>query len=278
MVLSTLIQIQKKIRMKKNILILFSFAVILFACKKDYSHSVAVYKSDLSNSAFLKVIDATLNSSRTYVYQDALQIPMSGTAMSIAFASGTGSFPANTTYASIPSGNRVIIAKDTLATTKQKVISVAQNLNAGSYYTLFMYDTATNATPLFVKDSIQTTNDLSTARIRFANLVYASTSNVDIYSSHAAGNLFTNISVGQATGFISIPANITDTFYVRATGTTTNLASYPPSPVITGATPLTPVAGRSYTLAFEGKYDVAPTKTALGPTNPTRSLVVYTNR
>ena len=265
--------------MKKNILILFSFAVILLACKKDYSHSVAVYKSDLSNSAFLKVIDATLNSSKTYVYQDAVQIPLSGTAMSIAFASGTGSFPANTTYASVPAGSRVIIVKDTSATTKQKIISVAQNLSAGSYYTLFMYDTTTNATPLFVKDSIQTTNDLSTARIRFVNLVYASTSNVDIYSSHAAANMFTNISVGQASGFISIPANVTDTFYVRATGTTTNLASYPPPAGIGGnGAPLTPTAGRSYTLVFEGKYDVAPNKTALGPTNPTRSLVLYTNR
>lgn len=264
--------------MKKNILILSSLAAMLFACKKDYKISVATYASDLSGSAFVKVIDATLNSSRTYVYQDALQIPLSGTAMSIAFASGTGSFPANTTYASVPAGSRVIIVKDTTSTTKQKLISVAQNLNAGSYYTLFMYDTTTNATPLFVQDSISTTNDGTTARIRFANLIYASTSNVDIYSSHAGNNLFTNISPAQVSGFITIPANVTDTFYVRATGTTTNLASYPPSPVITGATPLTPTAGRSYTLVFEGKYDVAPTKTALGPTNPTRSLVVYTNR
>src|SRR5215469_4428161 len=99
--------------MKKYILIIFSFAAIFFSCKKDYKISVATYNSTLSGSAFLKVIDATLGSSRTYVYQDALQIPLSGTAMSIAFASGTGSFPANTTYASVPAGSRVIITKDT---------------------------------------------------------------------------------------------------------------------------------------------------------------------
>ena len=255
--------------MKKYKILLFAGAVTAIigsSCKKDYHKAAAEYSTDISSSSFLKVIDATVGSARTYVYQDALTTPLTGSPLAI--GSSAGSFPFNGNYTNLPSGSRTIIVKDTLSTSVQKVINYSGNFNSGSYYTMFMYDTSANAKYILVQDTIQTPTD-TTARVRFANLVYSSSAvpNVDVYSTRMGANLFTNVSIGQVTQFVPLQTKNTDTVYVRATGTTTNLAQL---------NSFTPVIGRSYSLVFEGRYQT--TSGTLSAGTPTRSLLLYTNR
>lgn len=251
--------------MKKNIrlLILSVLGLItIYSCKKDYSKAVAAYVPGIENYAFIKVINGTVGSSRTYVYQDALTQPMTGSPLS-----STGYYPTTTAYAALYQGNRTIIIKDTASNATQKSISYTGNFVAGNYYTFFMYDTSATAKYILVQDKIETPTD-TTARIRFANLVYSSTpvENVDIFSTRMNTNLFTNVSVGQVTDFAPFASKNTDTLYVRSTGTTTNLAQ----------ASITATPGRSYTAVFEGRYQT--TTGTYSATNPKRSLFIYTNR
>lgn len=251
--------------MKKYIRLIFLSAaglITIFSCKKDYSKTVADYVPNFESNAFIKVINGTVGSAGTYVYQTAVDQPLSGYAMS-----SLGYFPSTTTYATLTPGNRTIIIKDTSSTSVQKQISYSGDFAVGNYYTIFLYDTSATAKYLVVQDKIQIPTD-TTARIRFANLIYSSTpvSNVDIFSTRMNTNLFTNVNVGQVTDFTPFASRNTDTLYVRPTGTTTNLAQ----------ASITPTAGRSYTAVFEGRYQTV--SGAYKPTNPTRSLVIYTNR
>jgi len=253
------------IKMKKYITLLILSAlglITIYSCKKDYSKTVASYVPAMGNYAFIKVINGTVGSAGTYVYQDALNEPMSGYALS-----STGYFPTTTAYAALYQGNRSIIIKDTTTNTAQKAINYTGSFAAGNYYTIFMYDTAASAKYILVQDKLETPTD-TTARIRFANLIYSSTpvANVDIFSTRMNTNLFTNVSVGQVTDFAPFATRNTDTLYVRSTGTTTNLAQ----------ASITATSGRSYTAVFEGRYQT--TTGTYKASNPTRSLLIYTNR
>ncbi|HEY2722437.1 MAG TPA: DUF4397 domain-containing protein [Chitinophagaceae bacterium] len=225
--------------MKKLILILSIIGVSLFSCTKDYNHREAPYNSNLSGSAFLKVIDATVGSSKNYVYADAT--PLTG-----ATISNGSAFPANGTYSAIAPGSRTIMIKDTSAASIQKVISASGNFNAGSYYSIFTYDTSANANYILLQDTLVTPNDGS-ARLRFANLIFSSApvSNVDVYSAKQQQNVFSNVAIGQVTGFIPFPSATTDTLFVRSTGTTDNLAQI---------NAFAPGSQRSYTIVFAGRY------------------------
>jgi hypothetical protein len=131
-----------------------------------------------------------------------------------------------------------------LATTTQNVISLLTPFEQGKYYTLFLYDSTNAVKQKLVTDEIVVPAD-ATARIRFANFIYSTTAipNVDVYSFKKGGNVFTNISPTSVTDFISHPAGA-DSFFVRPTGTTTNLFKLA----------MTPASKRSYTLVFRGQY------------------------
>jgi hypothetical protein len=143
-------------------------------------------------------------------------------------------------------GSRAILIKDTLATTTQVPINLNANLEAGSYYTIFTYDSITNAKSKLVKDVITTPSD-TTARIRFAHFAYSTAAipNVDVYSTRRAQNIFSNVAITSVTDFIPFASGTLDTLYVRETGKTTNLAN------INGFSPITK---RSYTVIFRGSY------------------------
>lgn len=250
--------------MKKYIRLIFLSAaglITIFSCKKDYSKTVAGYVPNFESNAFIKVINGTVGSSGTYVYQTAVDQPLSGYALS-----SLGYFPSTTAYAILSPGNRTIIIKDTSSTSIQKQISYSGDFAVGKYYTIFMYDTSATAKYIAVQDKIQIPTD-TTARLRFANLIYSSTpvSNVDVFSIRMNTNLFTNVDVGQVTDFAPFASKNTDTLYIRPTGTTTNLAQ----------ASITATAGRSYTAVFEGRYQTA--SGTYKPANPTRSLLIYAN-
>jgi hypothetical protein len=217
-------------------LIILGFA----ACKKDTSlyHSE---QQDLSNKAMVKVYSSTLGATRNYVYFDNLPVTGAG----IAYGN---LFPSVSFYAAIRPGNLSVEIRDTLLTTTQNAIRYSSNFQAGKYYTIFTYDTLNAAKQVTVEDKIVVPND-TTARIRFANLIYSRTTvpAVDIYSIKRQANVFTNVPVAGVTDFVPFASDIADTLFVRAAGTTTNL---------TQLNAIVAREKRSYTVVFRGVYQL----------------------
>lgn len=221
--------------------IFFFFAIVatvLFACKKE----VEIYlpeQTDLSSKAFVKVYNSVINTTRNYVYID--DVPVTGAGLAYGAL-----FPSVSHYSAIDAGNRAVVIKDTLKTSTQKPISFSTTFDAGANYTIFTYDTVTNTKYLAVKDNIEEPAD-TTSRLRLANLIFSTSTvpNIDIYSVKRKANIFTNVGTAQVTDFIAFSSGLPDTLFVRATGTTTNLAQL---------NALTPTQKRSYTIVFRGRY------------------------
>lgn len=207
------------------------------ACKKE----VEIYlpeQTDLNSKSYIRVYNSVINTSRNYVYVD--NVPITGAGLNYGAL-----FPSVSYYSAIDAGNREILIKDTLVTSTQKLISFTSTFDAGENYTVFTYDTVNNTKYLLVKDIIEQPTD-TTSRLRFANLAFSKTPvpNVDIYSIKSKANIFTNVSTAQVTGFVPYASNISDTLFVRATGTNTNLAQ------LNG---ILPAERRSYTIVFRGR-------------------------
>lgn len=223
----------------KSITIALASMIMLAACEKEYK-SLLTEETNLGNTAFVKFHNAIINSNRTYIYSDL--VPLNGA--TIAYG---GLFPAlSPSYAALAAGTRNIAIRDTLVPSTQYPISFSAPMIGGNYYTIFAYDSLNAPKYKVIQDNIQVFNDTA-ARIRFANFPFSTTAipNVDIFSQKQQANVFTNISTAAVTDFIPYRAGISDTLYVRATGTTTNL---------TQLNGLVPTAKRNYTVIFRGSY------------------------
>jgi hypothetical protein len=223
----------------KSITIALASMIMLAACEKEYK-SILTEETNLSNTAFVKFHNAIINSNRTYIYSD--MVPLNGA--TIAYG---GLFPSlSPSYTALAAGTRAIAIRDTLAPSTQYPISFNAPMTAGTFYTIFAYDSLNAPQYKVIQDNIQVFNDTA-ARVRFANFPFSTTAmpNVDIFSQKQQANIFTNISTAAVTDFISFRANISDTLYVRPTGTTNNL---------TQLNGLVATAKRNYTVIFRGSY------------------------
>ena len=223
----------------KSITIALASIIVLAACEKEYK-SILSEETNLGVTAFVKFHNGIINSNRTYIYSDL--VPLNGATI----AYGTVFPSLSPSYSAVNAGTRAIAIRDTLAPSTQYPISFSTAMTGGNYYTIFAYDSLNAPKYKVVQDNIQVFNDTS-ARIRFANFPFSTTAipNVDIFSQKQQANVFTNISTTSVTDFISYRAGISDTLYVRPTGTTTNL---------TQLNGLVPTAKRNYTVIFRGSY------------------------
>ncbi len=246
--------------------------VMLVSCTKSFDSKVAS-QYGLANSSNVQLFLATVGATRNYVYVNSN--PVNGAALTAGSV-----FPATGYGFSVPTGLASFLVRDTLTATTQTQLSFAENMQVGKNYTVFVYDTTTAVKQKTVETSIVIPED-TTSRLRFANFVYnpGIIPAVDIYSKNKAQNIFTNVQVTDITSFIPYQSNKADTFYIRSTGTTTNLQNYtPPTPPATVGTwsdiylILTPTMKRSYTLIFRGGFRAVTT------TNSTvRGLSVFAN-
>ena len=223
----------------RSITIALVCMIMLAACEKEYK-SLLTEETNLGNTAFVKFHNAIINSNRTYIYSD--MVPLNGA--TIAYG---GLFPSlSPSYTALAAGTRAIAIRDTLAPSTQYPISFNAPMTAGTFYTIFAYDSLNAPQYKVVQDNIQVFNDTA-ARVRFANFPYSTTAmpNVDIFSQKQQANIFTNISTAAVSDFISFRAGISDTLYVRPTGTTNNL---------TQLNGLVATAKRNYTVIFRGSY------------------------
>ena len=225
----------------KNILGVAGMAasMLFSSCIKTFDEKVEQNR-DFSNSSLLQVYMATVNADRNYVYVDSK--PVNGAKLILGSV-----FPSTGFAFAVPGGYRAFMIRDTLTATTQTPLSFAQNMDVGKNYTIFMYDTINAAKQKTVETKIVVPGD-TTARLRCANFIFSKNAvpAVDIFSKRRNVNVFTNVAVTGVTDFIPVPSAFTDTFYVRETGTTNQLA------VLNG---LTPTEKRSYTLVFRGRYE-----------------------
>lgn len=246
--------------------------VLVISCTKDFD-SKTVLQKDFSNSTLAQVYVATVNASRNYVFVDGN--PVTG-----ALLSSGSLFPSSGYAFNVNSGVRNFVVLDTLTATTQVPLSFAENMQVSRNHTIFLYDTISTPKQKTVTTDIVIPSDNS-ARLRFANFPYSPVDipMIDIYSARLKANIFSNLSVTDVTNFLVVPSNITDTFYVRLSGTTVNLQNFvPPTPPATVGSfseirsIATFTAKRSYTLVFRGGFRATAT------TNSTvRTLSLFAN-
>lgn len=231
----------------KNTAAVIAMMLLLVSCEKEYN-SLLTEDTALGKKANVKFYNGIINSLRTYVYAD--NVALNGA--TIAYG---GVFPSlSPSYASLAAGDRPLSIKDTLATSTQPALNFSASLDPNSYYTVIAYGISTAPKQKVIKDFIPEISD-TTARIRFANFAYSPTAipNIDIFSIKRQANIFTNVPAETMTGFIPYASAQSDTLFVRATGTTTNL---------TQLNGLSPTAKRSYTVIFRGTYTLTTGATA----------------
>lgn len=228
----------KKIFSTPTICFLLIAGFLFQSCAKKVESQLNL-QNDFSNKSVVQVYMAMVNASRNYVY-------VNGNAVNGSSLISGSVFPASGLGFSAPVGLTGFLVRDTLSTTTQIPLSFASNLAANRNYTVFVYDTINSPQQKTVETVIEVPKD-STARLRFANFIFTKVAvpAVDIFSKRRNINLFTNVQTTDVTGFIPVPSAFNDTLFVRETGTANLLAT------LNG---LNPVAKRSYTIVFRGRY------------------------
>jgi hypothetical protein len=214
-------------------------AIIFIACKKDNSITFPV-NANLSEKAKVQYYNASINSSRNYVYVDGK--PVNGAAITYA----APLFPASAYGFAVDPGMHYVVLRDTLTATTQPWVTYTQTFDAGKHYTIFAYDTVNKAKYMIVPTNIEVPAD-TTSRVRFAHLSHSHTPvpAVDVYSVKRQANVWSNVSFATVTEFTPFASALNDTLHIRQAGTTTNLVS------LNG---IFPTRQRSYTVVFRGRY------------------------
>ncbi|GEO11876.1 DUF4397 domain-containing protein [Segetibacter aerophilus] len=217
------------------------FSSLYMSCTKE-TPQVAAAQTDFSLSSKVQIFDATVKSTRNYIYVDGT--PISGAALAYGAV-----FPATAYAFMVNAGSRSFTIKDTLPSTTQVPLTFTETLDPGKSYTIFTYDTITSVKKLSVLNNIIIPTD-TTAMLRFANFIFNTTAvpGVDVYSFRRGTTtpVFTNVATTKVTDFIPYASGLTDTLYLYATGTTSPLLV---KSVVPSLTP-----SRSYTSAYSGSY------------------------
>jgi hypothetical protein len=190
-------------------------------------------------------------------------------------------FPANTlnidTYAAVPSGSQDIrlVLKGVVNIDSITVTTIPRNLDPGNFYTLIITDSITTTadySKIWTRD-VFPTPAAGTFLVRFIHAVMNDTAGkkVDVYSTKQAATIFSGVSPGTVTDFISLPYATGDTVIVRRAGTTFELDRFPRNATLQPV----PVAytnnQRAYTILYKGNaVSTAGTKG--------RSIIVFNNK
>jgi hypothetical protein len=234
----------KAINLIKGCSAMITSALLVVSCAKKTDKIAAPETTNFADKVFVQVYNGIVGSARNYVYVDGN--PVTGAAL--AFNSVFPSTPANFVAGD---GFRAFLVKDTLSTSTQVPISFAENLQAGKYYTIFLYDSLNLPKKKIVSNDISMPGD-TTSRVRFANFIYTTTAvgNVDLFSVKRNATVFTNVNLTDVTGYVPYASALNDTLLVKDNLSGTVLAT------LNG---FNPVQKRSYTLVFRGRYQTTGT-------------------
>ena len=217
----------------------------MLSCEKTFDEKLPT-NNELGNTSNVQVFIATVGAARNVVMVDGKRVSRPTLAAGSSFPIAVYPSVTSGTYFNVPGGLRQFQILDTLATTTQKPLSFSTNMDVNKVYTIFAYDTITNAKQLTVETNIEIPQDTS-ARLRFANFIHDANAvpPVDVYSTRQKKVIFSTINKTDVTGFITIPSLGTDTLYVREAGTANVMASF---------LSFSPTFKRSYTLVYRGSH------------------------
>jgi hypothetical protein len=258
-------------------LVIISGCVLMqiISCEKD-KNPLPYQLTD--RNAFLRVMHVSPNFRAIQNYPDSFNVFVGADKINGSLFTYNSAFPSSTinnnTYAAVPLGSQQIrlslqgVSKvDSLT-----VISLQKVLESGKYYTLFITDSLNSqqdVTKIWVNDINFLPTDTTQYRIRFAHMILNDTvgKKVDVYSFRQAANLFSGISPGAVTDYLSYAATTTpDTISIRRAGTTFELARVNNSSGY--------VKNRLYTILFKG----IPGTPFSSSVPKGRNALIYNNR
>lgn len=261
--------------MKKYIVATFFLAatalmILCYSCKKSLA-KVADYRIADSSIAYLKIADVADSFRARTGKQDTFAILINGnritspnsptsTALSFGTLWPNTVAAASNSYLAVPAGANTIklsvpgvVNQDSI-----EIMSFTKTLAPGKYYTFMITDSiqsTRDSNRIFVQDAF-TTPVPGSINLRFVNAVINDTpgKTVDLWSYSRNAAVVTKIKPDSITSFQvwGINTAVSDTFYVRRTGSTQVLAKFP--------IPFT--SQRTYTLYYYGDGNLTTGKKA----------------
>ncbi len=257
--------------MKKNnsiILMATCIAGLLSSCSRELDHVAPTAGTD--GLAFIKIAQFSPSFRQVLNGRDSFNVYVNGTKLNGTFLTYGSYFPSTTNlYAAVPAGPQSIkITVNGITTPDSMTLAtVTKTLTGGSYYSFIMTDSLLNANEskqIFVTDNFVRT-DTTHYTVRFVHAILNDTvgKNIDVYSPRLGANMFSNVSPGTVSAFVTEPYTLlTDTLIVRRAGGTFELARLPA---------VVFARERAYTLVYKGQPG------ATTGTKP-RSLGIYNNQ
>ena len=246
--------------------------VVCFSCKKN-QNKVADYSITDSTLAHIKIIDASDSFRKVTkgmpdsfnVYVNGERVTSSTSAPAVPSMTFGAIFPglasAGSAYLTVSPGSASIrLSYDGVVNADSvTILSLTKTLVPGGYYTFMITDSllsTRDSNRIFVRDYYKTPVP-GYVNLRFINAVINDTAGktVDLWSYARNAAVLTKIKPDSVTSFQSLGINsgVSDTFYVRRTGTTLNLAKLLFPPV--GQT----ASQRTYTLFYYGDGNLTGT-------------------
>ncbi len=220
--------------MKKNIALITTLIIIfsglMWSCKRDLELIAPV--SLTGGYAYLKIADYSTSFRQVVNKSDSFNVYVGDTKVNSSFLTYGSIFPSVTNpYAAVPPGQQTIriTVNGVLNPDSITIASFTKTLVPGGYYSFFLTDSLLNSNDskqIFVKDNF-TEVDTSHYSIRFAHAIMNDSAgkNVDVYSSRQQANIFSNISPGTVTPFVTQNYTLLiDTLIVRRAGGSLELA------------------------------------------------------
>ena len=172
-----------------------------------------------------------------------------------------GTFP-NVGYAAYPAGdvNFEFVRADSGTLVLGGKVTTTDN----KYYTVFLNDTVPTITAFVTEDDVYAAKEDTLARIRFVHGLTAKVKDtLELVRKIDSKVMFSGITFGKSTPFVTNQGSIADSFFIRKSGSTT---VYPGSGSVVG----TWAQGRTYTLYARGVTGKTGT--------PAPGMTFYTNR
>jgi hypothetical protein len=257
----------------KLLLLLVAAAGIWAGCDKELQEDAPAQLMNDQDNSYIRVIHAAPNFATITGQPDAFNLIVSGAKVNSTAIAYTGMFPGTSVgYVGVTSGLHWIkISRPGVNTNDSITIQTLQKvLEPGQRYSLIVTDSikSTNeAKWMLLKDNFNTPVPGNYA-VRFVHAVLNDTvgKTVDVYSFKRKANIFTNVKIGEVTGFVEYGPAGNDTLSIRRPGVTTwgggvgELARLNAIPF---------ASGRVYTVIYRGM-------TATTATRP-RGVMYYQN-
>ena len=253
-------------------LLLIAAGAIAFiaSCKKSDKYEAK--RLPVTNNAYLRIAHVAPNFRATLMQPDSFNIYMGDAKINGSLTTFSTIFPVSntSTYAAVAAGSSKLrfslIGKNLVDS--QTILTLPVNLGVGQYYTLFITDNIRDGqtAPQILTQDLVPKPDTGKYAIRFAHMILSDTAGktVDVYSYRQATNIFSAITPGTVTGFITLPyiAPSTDTFSIRRTGTGQELVRLNGVSITNNQ--------RAYTILYRGTSGTTGTKP--------REAIVINNR